>query len=309
MSCSLRRGSSRLAGLLLGVLLLGGASSSSRQARAGERPLFDGRLAFAQLQRQCDFGPRVPGSPGHEAALRFLEEELRGKADRVELQTFEQEIRGKKLTLTNLVATFNPAGSKRALLCAHWDTRPTADREAKPEDRAKPIPGANDGASGVAVLLELARLLKLSPTAWQVVIVLFDGEDYGPGIEDMLLGSRYYARNFRGPKPEWGVLVDMVGAKGTRLGREGYSQRLAPQVVERIWKTAARLGVGAFEDRDGPTILDDHVPLLEIGLPCINLIDISYPYWHTLADTPDKCSPEPLEAVGKVLWAALCAEQ
>jgi hypothetical protein len=142
-----------------------------------------------------------------------------------------------------------------------------------------------------------------------VTIVLFDGEDYGPGPREMFLGSRIFAREWDDPAPDWAVLLDMVGDRDLRLPTEGHSLQEAPQVVERVWGAAQREGIDAFVRERGPSVLDDHVFLLAEGIPCINVIDFDYPHWHTLADTPDKCSAESLEKVGRVLLRAIAEDE
>ncbi|MCJ7749934.1 MAG: M28 family peptidase, partial [Armatimonadetes bacterium] len=174
-----------------------------------------------------------------------------------------------------------------------------------PANRSRPILGANDGASGVAVLLEIARVLKAHPPSQRVTIVLFDGEDYGPTAKDMFLGSKHFARTFAGPKVEWAVLLDMVGDRDLKIRPERFSVQGAPAVVDRIWSAAEKIGATAFVRNPGPAILDDHVFLLDRGIPCIDVIDFDYPHWHTLADTPDKCAPDSLAQVGRVILAAL----
>jgi glutaminyl-peptide cyclotransferase len=283
---------------------------ASPPAQLTARP-FDAHRAYRDLLRQCDFGPRVPGSPAHGRCAAWLADRLRQCADRVDLQTFEARPRGEQLRLTNIIATFNPpeAGAPHILLCAHWDTRPTADRDPDPARRGQPIPGANDGASGVAVLLEIARALKAHPPRQRITIVFFDGEDYGPTADDMFFGSRHFAESFKGPPVEWGVLLDMVGDRDLRLPPERHSLLKAPHVVDRVWGAAARAGCPAFLRQPGPAVLDDHVFLLRRGIPVIDVIDFDYPHWHTLADTPDKCSPESLSQVGRALLRALAEDE
>jgi hypothetical protein len=297
---------SRTFAVLLVLLLATCGALGRPAARARPAPLtFDAKRAYRDLVRQCDFGPRVPGTESHEKCAAWLVGQLGSVANTVERQVFTASVEGKSLRLTNIVATLNPKGKGHVLLCAHWDSRPTADRDPDPANRAKPISGANDGASGVAVLLEIARALKAHPPEQQITIVLFDGEDYGFGSQDMLLGSRYLAQHFGERAPDWAVLLDMVGDKDLRLPVEPNSERMAPQVVDRVWSAAGRVGAKAFVRDKGPALLDDHIPLLHRGIPCVDVIDFDYPYWHTLADTPDKCSAESLGQVGRAVLAAL----
>jgi hypothetical protein len=270
---------------------------------------FDADRAFQHLLAQVECGPRVPNTPGHAACRDYLLRELGAVADQVLSQDFVQEIRGVPLRLSNLIGVFAPDQPTKVLLAAHWDTRPTADMDPNPANRGLPIAGANDGASGVAVLLEVARVLREVGPPLGVILVLFDGEDYGPGIDAMFLGSRYYARHLLPERPAWGVLLDMVGDRDLQIPREGYSEQFARPVNDRVWAAARELGRPEFLDRVGPAILDDHVSLLEVGVPMIDVIDFSYgpanSWWHTLEDTPDKCSPASLQAVGQVVLRTL----
>lgn len=218
--------------------------------------------------------------------------------------------------MTNLIASFNSKESQRIFLAAHWDTRPMADRDPDPNNRNTPILGANDGASGVAVLLEIARNLSLSSPEIGVDIILFDGEDFGDegDLDEYFLGSRIFAENSVNYKPRFGILLDMIGDAQLAIPVEGYSQEYLPHIVNKIWSTAESLGEYVFERRTGSYIEDDHKMLIEKGIPCIDLIDFAYPdeshrYWHTLEDTPDKCSPESLGSVGRVLLNVIYGEQ
>jgi len=197
---------------------------------------FDADRSFSYLEKQVAFGTREPGSKGHQVCLNFLNTELRLLADSVRLQRFEfQDMRNQKhFTLTNIIASFNPQAKKRIFFAAHWDTRPRADYDIK-KNRAKPIPGANDGASGVAVLLEMARQLKETAVEIGVDLIFFDGEDYGEEghLEDYFLGSRYFAEHASGYHPEYGVLLDMIGDANLNIPKEGWSNQYLPQIVEK----------------------------------------------------------------------------
>lgn len=288
-------------------LTLSGCVPSTVQAG---RPAFDGKRAYADLEKQVSFGPRVPGTQAHLQCRDWLMSELEKYADRVELQTFTQVVNGKSLRLYNIFGIFNENASKRIMLCAHWDTRPTADEELDPANRRKPIPGANDGASGVAVLLELARQFKAKRPEVGVIIAFWDGEDYGPDVNTMLLGSRYFAKNMGKLRPTYGILLDMVGDKDLQIYKETNSVYAATDLVEKVWRVAGELGYRKyFPNAQKYTITDDHVPLIEAGVPCIDLIDFDYPYWHTLQDTVDKCSPASLQAVGEVVAAVVYSER
>jgi Zn-dependent M28 family amino/carboxypeptidase len=204
--------------------------------------------------------------------------------------------------MTNVIAQFNPTAKKQVLLCAHWDSRPTADMETDAAKKRQPIPGANDGASGVAVLLELARQFALKPPPVGVQIVLFDGEDYGPDNDHMYLGARYYAKRPARPRPAYAILIDMIGDKDLQLWREQNSEINAPEINDRVWNAAEAVGAtAAFQPGVKFTITDDHLPLQEAGFKAIDLIDFDYGPWHTLDDTPEHCSPASLKIIGDVL--------
>jgi Zn-dependent M28 family amino/carboxypeptidase len=267
---------------------------------------FDAGKAWDNLLAQVNFGPRPPGGSGHNKCLAWLESELKKYAT-VERQGFigREGVSGKSLSLTNLIAHIPGKRPERVLLCAHWDTRPWADMDPEPANRSKPIPGANDGASGVAVLLEIARCLSLQKPSLSVDIVLFDGEDLGREghLEEYLQGSRAYARSLKFPLPSAAILLDMVGDRDLAIPQELYSLNNSPDLVREVFDLAARLNVSAFHYRPGNHVYDDHIPLIETGIPSVDLIDFDYPWWHTLEDTPDKCSPQSLGAVGKVVLA------
>jgi len=300
--------------ILAALLLLISASCSGEERPVNGNPAeaspiaFDGESAYAQLIRQTDFGPRNPGSTGHEATKAFLLEELRTHADTAysEPFTYYDEKVDSTVSLTNLHGEFNPQMEERILLCAHWDTRPYADRDPDPAVRSRPILGANDGASGVAVLLEIARCLGESSPGLGVDIVLFDGEDYGRGlrgdVSDYFLGAREFARKREGLyRPRMGILLDMIGDTNLNIHVERFSLARYPDVVARVWNAAEAIGLEQFHREPRYAIQDDHIPLMEAGMPVIGLIDFDYPHWHTTDDTADKCSPVSLQAVGDLL--------
>jgi hypothetical protein len=287
-----------------------GPSRQTAMPRTEAPPVFSGNRAFTYLTDQTALGPRNPNSRGHDACLRYLTETLRGLAEDVRLQEFVHiGYGGERLALTNVIASFHPQATARVLLCAHWDTRPRAEHDEDKSRRNEPILGANDGASGVAVLLEIATLLRSSPPAIGVDIVLFDGEDYGMENDHQryLLGSRYFASQRAADYvPRFGILLDMVGDKFLDLPKEGSSIRYAPDVVTLVWNTAASLGIRQFTNEEGEEVLDDHIPLNEAGIRTIDIIDFNYPdqtnrFWHTHQDIPENCSAESLEAVGTVI--------
>jgi Iap family predicted aminopeptidase len=302
--------------LIAGLTCVTSSQTRPTQPAASKQvvPAFDGDMAFSFLTKQTRFGPRGPGMPGHARCLSYLLGELRRYAEKVETQSFVTTLpQGKQYELTNLIASFNVQAAKRILLSAHWDTRLWADQDPDKNSRSRPILGANDGASGVAVILEVARQLKKSPLPVGVDLVLFDGEDLGKTghPESFSAGSKYFASHLpNGFRPEFGINIDMVGDRVLKLYREKNSERLAPQVQDLVFGTAKTLGVAQFIDSPGEEITDDHLPLNNAGIPTVDLIDFSYPddttnYWHTLADTQDKCSGESLAAVGRVLMQIL----
>jgi hypothetical protein len=275
---------------------------------------FDGAAALAYVRTQLAFGPRIPGQPGHAKMAAWLDSLLRTRADSVPAQRWTHVTRaGDSLALVNFIARFNPGAATRLLFLAHWDTRPRADGPMS-RDSTLPVPGANDGASGVAVLLGMADQLKRTPPAIGVDLLFVDGEDYGDfnRNEDVLLGSRYYAAHLPpGPTPRFAVLLDMIGDKDLRIQQEGGSLTGAPDVVEAVWALAGRIGHGdVFVPEEGISLTDDHVPLQQAGIRAIDLIDFTFGgadnrWHHTPDDTIDKVSAASLQAVGDVMMAVV----
>ena len=273
---------------------------------------FDAERAFEDLQAQCDLGPRNPGSDGAQAAIKYYQSILEPLADSFHLQQFQlnDPYASKQLNLTNVIARFQPHKTHRIILCAHWDTRPRAEYDVSAPD--KPMIGANDGASGVAILLEIARQLASKPVNPGIDIVLFDGEDYGQprDLEHYLLGSRYYVEHPFLPMAQQVILLDMVGDAELTIKVDPVSYRSAPRLIEEIWALATDIGYDQFQLVAGASMYDDHVPFIEKGIQAIDIIDFEYPgsdnaYWHTHEDTPDKCSTESLEAVGNTVLSWL----
>jgi len=274
-------------------------------------PRFDEDHAFSYLVAQCDFGPRNPGSDGYYACLDYLITELDQSANEIILQDFSyQEQRyNKRYNLENIIARFNPDSEFQTIISAHWDTRPWADQEDLRQDRDQPIIGANDGASGVAILLELAKIMGENPPPIGVNLVFFDGEDLGvPGEnETYCQGSRFFAKNLPIPRPNEAINLDMVGDKQLVLPIERYSLEYHPKLVRHLWDRAKDMGLDAFIGRVDYAIYDDHIPLNEIaGIPSIDLIDFKYPnsyanFWHTMNDIPENCSEESLGQVGALM--------
>ena len=254
---------------------------------------FDGQRAYVDVQKQVAFGPRIPGSEGHTKIQEWMRDELVKAGWQVEIQ--ESEALGHPIQ--NIIAKRNDE-SPQIIFGAHYDSRMFADNDADIANHSQPVPGANDGASGVAVLVELARSLpEDSAPIW---LVFFDAEDNG-NIEswDWILGSREFVNN-NSLQPLAVVIVDMIGDADLNIYKERNSNA---ELTDEIWNTAKSLGYeGKFIPEFKHSMLDDHTPFLEAGLPAIDIIDFDYPYWHTIQDTADKVSAESLEIVGKTLW-------
>jgi glutaminyl-peptide cyclotransferase len=281
-----------------------------QKAKTSEVPKFDGAQAFEYLKAQTDFGPRAPGTNAHAQCLVYLQNTMREFAEAVNVQEFTHIGYDKKpIRMANIISSFNLKASSRVLFVAHWDSRPRADQDSDQKKKDQPILGANDGASGVAVLIEIARHLKENPLTVGVDMIFVDGEDYGKegDNQNYLLGSRYFTKNLPpGFSPMFGIVIDMIGDAQLTIKKERYSLKYAPDVVERVWSTAAALNIEQFSPMVQGWVTDDHLPFNEVGIKTIDLIDFEYPdesnvYWHSTQDTPDKCSPESLEAVGMVL--------
>ncbi len=284
-----------------------GAALALACGTAGPTRSFDGQAAYRAVEAQVAFGPRIPGTPGHAAEAAWLDSLLRPLADTLIVQAWTHvTASGESLPMRNFVARFNPGASERILFLAHWDTRPVSDGPNS-RDSAAAVPGANDGASGTAVLLGVASALHLAPPGVGVDLLFVDGEDYGvfAAEADVLIGSKYYAAHLPpGPAPLYAVLFDMVGDRDLQIYQEGNSLTGAPEVVGLVWKVAAKAGYGSvFVSTPRHTLTDDHVSLQARGIRAIDVVDFDYPYWHTKEDTPDKVSAQSLDAVGEVALA------
>lgn len=283
---------------------------------------FNADSAYAYVARQVDFGPRVPGTEAHRACGDWMVRRLQGWAATVEEQTGTVEAwDGTELPMRNIIARFNPDAAKRILLCAHWDTRPVADEDDERTD--EPIPGANDGGSGVGVLLEIARQLAARPVEYGVDLVFFDVEDYGSSEvpDSYCLGSQEWAKRAKaeGYRAEYGILLDMVGARGAYFYREGISMHFAPSVVAKVWEAAAEQGKRSwfvFNEAPYPPLTDDHLYVNRIaGIPTIDIIQYDPDnkrgfgdFWHTHDDNMGIIDPRTLGAVGETLMAVLWEE-
>ncbi len=306
------------------------ASERQGQKRQLDRPVevpsFSADSAWRYVQQQVDFGARVPNTPEHAACAAFLAGKLRSfgaevTEQRADLRAFD----GTVLKAVNIIGSFRPETQKRVLLFAHWDTRPWADNDAEPANRAKPVLGANDGASGVGVLLEVARQVGMQQPNVGVDIAFFDAEDYGApehvaGVADSwALGSQYWAKHPHVPgyKAQYGILLDMVGAPNATFYREQISEYYAAHVVDKVWAQADALGFGGyFINRTGGAITDDHLYVNRLaGIPSIDIIqrdvqsDTGFgAYWHTVHDTMDHIDKNTLMAVGMTLMYVIYNE-
>lgn len=282
-------------------------------------PDFNADSAFLYVQKQVDFGPRVPASPTHKACADWLTAQMRRLADTVQVQTAKVKVHnGKEVPMYNIIASLNPEANRRILLCAHWDTRPIADQDN--ERSNEPILGANDGASGVGVLMEIARQMKAADSPLGLDLIFFDVEDYGlSDIEDSYcLGSQYWAKHLHTPnyKPEYGILLDMVGAPDAVFLKEQWSMQFAPSTVDKVWKTAAELGYNSYfvNQMTNGSVTDDHYYVNKLAsIPTIDIIHYTPEgrfgaYWHTHDDDMKAVSKNTLDAVGTVLLTVLFRE-
>jgi len=306
-------------GLLLAVACTntGARTTSATPAASGTdsvntqtptSPSFDGGAALLLAQEQCNFGARVPGTDAHKQCAAWIGKQLGESCDTVITQhatvtTFDNN----RLNITNFIGVINPQAEKRLLLLAHWDCRPWADNDPDASLRKQPVMGANDGASGVAALLQLARELRKTGTKLGVDILLTDAEDWGDSSDEnsWALGTQYWVAHTHVPgyKPLFGILLDMVGAEGARFPKEMYSEYNASGFLDLVWGCADS---PMFVDDHGGAVTDDHVFINQAGIPCIDIIDLRaegnfFPYWHTAADVPANLSADTFTAVGNTL--------
>lgn len=288
----------------------GSAEATSASSATSTSTGFDGNAAYRYAKAQVDFGPRVPGTQAAKLAGDWIIRQMRARADTVVVQSFTYTTAdGKKLPLRNILARFRPEMKERVLYLTHWDSRPKSESASTDAERKLPVPGANDGASGVGMFVALGDVLKKTKPNVGVDLLFTDGEDYGefgPPQVDVLIGAKYFANHLPSPgyKPLYGVLFDMIGDKDLRIPYEMLSFQQAPEVVSRVWQTAADLGHGdVFVQESGGDVTDDHIPLLNVGLRVIDVIDLTYPAHHTPQDTMDKISAKSLATVGDVATA------
>ena len=322
--------------LLTGSALISCGSSKENSNRTEETetqtliqaPAFNADSAYAYIDAQVKFGPRVPNSPAHKACGNYLASQLERFGAKVYNQYADlMAYNGAILKARNIIGAYKPDTKKRVMLCAHWDSRPYADQDDEKYHHT-PIDGANDGASGVGVLLEIARQIQLQAPAVGIDIVFFDAEDYGiPDFykgpykpDTWCLGSQYWGRipHISDYKARFGILLDMVGAKGTAFYYEGFSARTANNVMKKIWNTAERLGYGQyFIKQEGGEVTDDHVYVNRFrGIPCVDIIHYDIqgntgfnPTWHTTDDTIENIDKATLQAVGQTVMEVIYNEK
>lgn len=292
-------------------------------------PDFNADSAYIYLQEQCDFGPRTMNSTAHDKCEKWIIQKFEQYGCKVTTQKATLNgYDGTPLRSTNIIASYNPEATTRIMFCAHWDCRPWADNDPDSTNWHKPIVAANDAASGVGVMIELARILKGSGLELGVDFICFDAEDYGtpqwfegedPG-DTWALGAQYFANNLpEGYAPRYGILLDMVGGVGAKFYREGMSMQYAPAIVKKVWNAARQVGYGSyFPKDDGGMITDDHIPVNQTAnIPCINVIPYypdcaqsSFgPTWHTIADNMDNIDKNTLKAVGQTMVQVLFTEK
>ena len=294
-------------------------AAAADTAATAQTPQFSGDSALAFAKVQCDFGPRVPATEAHKQCAQWMTATMQRLCDSAWVQhgdvtTFD----GKHLQLSNIIGVVNPDAEQRILLMAHWDCRPWADNDPDPANHRKPVMGANDGASGVAVLLELARQMKARRPNVGVDIVLVDAEDWGSSDDEdsWALGTQYWAAHphYGDAKPMFGVVVDMVGASGAKFAREYFSMQYAQNFVEMVWNAASEAGFGTYFTNDsGGAVTDDHIAVNKVaGIPCLDIIDMRsdsptgfYDGWHTTHDTFDRLDAGTLRAVGQTLVSVI----
>jgi hypothetical protein len=276
---------------------------------------FDAARCFDYLRALCKIGPRISGSVGMKEQQQLLEKHFQKLGASVQFQRFraQQKSQPHPTDMANLVVSWYPDRQRRVLLCSHYDTRPIADQELDRRKWHEPFLSANDGGSGVALLMELGRHVKELHPALGIDFVFFDGEEYvfdpRPDIDRYFLGSEQFARLYRQDRPFHryvaAVLFDMIAGKNASFPIERNSWFSAAPLVQEIWQTAADLKCSAFRNALGREIRDDHLALNQAGIPAIDIIDFDYPYWHRLADVPDNCSEDSFRQVARVLMAWL----
>jgi Zn-dependent M28 family amino/carboxypeptidase len=301
------------------VLLFPFLDLSAQELTAHDRHVlnqFQGTQAFSFLQKYVHKGHRYYGAPLRSQVIQSLKIDLSQTGFEVSSHQFPvvEAQSKKKYTLTNIIGRFNPQNPQRVILATHWDTRLWAEEDADSTKHDQPITGANDGTSGLAVLLEMARVISKNQADFEHIgidIIFFDGEEFGrPKSDQYCKGSRFFVKNLAAfypqAPPQAVIVIDMVGDRDLTFPPERSSFTHAPQLTKRVWKEAYRLKAPAFKvNQMGPWIVDDHTPFQEIKIPALLLIDYQYPHWHTHQDTLDRCSPDSLHQVGQVLLSSL----
>lgn len=291
----------------------------STSADAAPTPVpapIDGDRAFKYLTQICEIGPRPAGSAANAKQRALVAAHFQKMGAKVVEQPFtgRDPRSGKRVAMANLVGSWYPERKERVVIGAHYDTRPFPDEDPDPAQKLTPFIGANDGASGVALMMEMAHHLKTLPTSWGIDLVLFDGEELVYGHDgEYFLGSKEFARVYvegvEGRRAnfeyEAGLVLDMVGGRDLQINQEPHSLNLAPKLVREVWGVARQLKATAFRNRVGRAVMDDHLPLNNGGIPTIDIIDFEYPYWHTAQDLPKNCSGASMAQVGRVVTAWL----
>jgi hypothetical protein len=285
------------------------AFAADRDPVVTEAAPFDAKRAMEYLQSICRIGPRMSATPGMKKQQELIQKHFEGRGLKVQYQYFtaRQVSQVREVEMANMIIAWRPEARRRVVLCSHYDTRPIADQEENQRKWHEPFLSANDGGSGVALLMELANHLKGLKLEVGVDFVLFDGEEYifDPQRDKYFLGSEHFAQMYARPRPEYryvaAVLLDMVAGKQARFPLEQHSWFDAQPLAEDLWKIAAELKCDAFQDRMGDSVLDDHIALNRAGIPAVDIIDFHYPHWHRLTDVPANCSPEGMTQVALVL--------
>jgi glutaminyl-peptide cyclotransferase len=288
-----------------GLVAPGAPARATPTGTPAQLPAFSGQAAQDWIEWQCSLGSRVPGTPAHAAWLRRVHAwfDSLGVPVREERFRHPSPLGPDTLVLTNLIASFGGTARPRLLLGAHWDSRPWCDQDPDTANRHLPVIGANDGASGVSVLLVLARILKERPPPLGVDLAFFDGEDLGreDRPEEYCLGSRWMAEHWIGQPPDWVLVLDMVGSSQMTLSREEYSWSQSPALVDLVFRIAEDRGYSEWDRGSEIAVVDDHLSFQRIGVPAIVLIGFSDPFWHTRGDVPAHTSPVSLARVGEVV--------
>ncbi len=288
------------------------AGDRVKDGQAAKPVAFDGKRAMTYLRTICDLGPRISGSKAMRQQQDIIKKHFEELGANVVFQAFEarQTSVAGKVPMTNIIVSFFPEKKRRAILCSHYDTRPIADQELDPRNWKKDFVSANDGGSGVALLMEMGNQMKNMKTQVGVDFVIFDGEEYifettGPRRDRYFIGSEYFAKNWKADKNRCqysaAILLDMIAGKNIQFPLEEHSWNRFPNLCREVWSIAVEQKATAFRPFVKHSVLDDHIELQKVGIPAIDIIDFDYPHWHKLSDTPDNCSADSFEQVARVL--------